>query len=95
MMQYGEIKSPSFLYSYSLNNTPKNLLISMDKMFGGYDVYSRFQSSNFFKNKDGNWLHQQIIRDLNYKAEVLERDCILKDGNWWKDIAKNVTGLKQ
>lgn len=94
-MQFGKQREISSIWSYRWNNTPKNLLASQDNMFGGYDVYSRFMVSNFYKNENNVWVHMQLYRSLDYKPEIWKRKCIKKDKNWWKRVTYGIKGLDE
>ena len=94
-MQFGEQREVSSIWSYRWNNTPKNLLNAQDNMFKGYDVYSRFVVSNFYKNKDSIWVHMQLYRSLDYKPEIWKRKCIEKDKKWWKRITYGIKGINE
>ncbi len=95
IMQFGKKKELTSIWSYRWNNTPENLLKAQDNMFRGFDVYSRFMVSNFYKNKDNIWIHMQLYRSLDYKPEVWKRKCIEKDKKWWKRITYGIKGLKE
>jgi len=95
IMQFGKTKKVSSIWSYRWNNTPPNLLASQDKMFQGYDVYSRFMISNFYKNKDNVWVHMQLYRSLDYKPEIWERKCTIKNKKWWGKVSYGIKGIKK
>ena len=94
IMQFGKRREFTSIWSYRWNNTPKNLLNAQDNMFKGYDVYSRFMVSNFYKNNDNVWIHMQLYRSLDYKPEVWKRKCTKKDKKWWKKVTYGIKGLK-
>lgn len=93
IIQFGKSKKMSSIFSYRWNNTPQNLLNTQDSMFKGYDVYSRFMVSNFIK-KNNVWLHMQLYRSLDYKPEIWQRKCSIKDKKWWKRVTFGIKGIK-
>lgn len=75
--------------AYRWNNTDPALLGMQDKMFKGFDVYSRFVSAIFLRDEDG-WKNLQLMRSLDYEPEILERNCEIKDKEWWEEKLSSV-----
>ncbi|MFL2813157.1 MAG: hypothetical protein ACJ0BU_00150 [Candidatus Puniceispirillales bacterium] len=80
-----EHKQKNFIMFSTIEDIPNNILKFSDQIYGGFDPWVRFNTINL-EFTDEEWVSFQVIRDLDFKPDVLKRTCVVKDEKWWLSL---------